>query len=92
MLSLPRTGMPYQSFRTYLVRPNGRLNDEGVMPDIIVPTTLADQIAGRDPALDDTLAMIRHLTIITPTEMSGPPQPCPLSGYQPVPRFPSHAG
>ncbi|MBK8986214.1 MAG: hypothetical protein IPM39_09055 [Chloroflexi bacterium] len=60
MLPLPRTGLPYQSSRMCLVRPNGRLSDEGVMPDIIVPTTLADQIAGRDPVLSHTLDMIRR--------------------------------
>jgi len=30
------------------------------MPDIIVPTTLADQIAGRDPVLAHTLDMIQR--------------------------------
>jgi hypothetical protein len=74
MLPLPRTGLLYQSSQTCLVRPSGRLNDEGVMPDIIVPTTLADQVAGRDPVLAHTLDMIRRLTTITPTEMSGPQQ------------------
>ena len=60
MLPLPRTGLLYQPSRTCFVRPNGRLNDEGVVPDIVVPSTLADQVAGRDPVLAQTLDMIRR--------------------------------
>ena len=59
MLPLPRTGLLYRISRTCFVRPSGVLDDQPVVPDIIVKTTIADEIAGHDPVMDYTLEMIR---------------------------------
>lgn len=56
---LPRTGLIYTVSRTCYVRPSGVLDNNPVIPDIVVKTTIEDQIAGRDPVLDYTLEMIR---------------------------------
>jgi C-terminal processing protease CtpA/Prc len=56
---LPRTGLIYTLARICYVRPNGVLDDLPVIPDIIVETTIEDQIAGRDPVLEYTLDMIQ---------------------------------
>jgi C-terminal processing protease CtpA/Prc len=36
------------------------LDDRGIVPDILVETTIEDQIAGTDPVLDYTLEMIER--------------------------------
>ncbi len=59
MLPLPRTGLLYRSSQTCFVRPSGVLDDQPVVPDIIVKTTIADEIAGNDPVMDYTLEIIR---------------------------------
>lgn len=56
---LPRTGLMYTLSKTCYVRPSGVLDDNPVIPDIIVETTIEDKIAGRDPVLEYTLDMIR---------------------------------
>jgi hypothetical protein len=56
---LPRTGLMYTLSKTCYVRPSGVLDDNPVIPDINVETTIEDQIAGRDPVLKYTLDMIR---------------------------------
>jgi len=53
---LPRTGLRYTLSKTCYVRPSGVLDDNPVIPDIVVETTLE---AGRDPVLEYTLDMIR---------------------------------
>jgi hypothetical protein len=57
---LPRTGLLYTVSRTCYVRPSGILDNNPVVPDIIVKTTIEDQIADRDPVLEYTLDMIRN--------------------------------
>jgi C-terminal processing protease CtpA/Prc len=42
-----------------MIRPNGKLDDRGIIPDILVTTTIEDQIKGNDPVLDYVLEMIR---------------------------------
>ncbi|MCB9422879.1 MAG: hypothetical protein H6667_23975 [Ardenticatenaceae bacterium] len=59
MSSLPRTGLRYRISRTCYVRPSGVLDDQPVVPDIIVKTAVIDQIAGNDPVLTYTLEMIQ---------------------------------
>lgn len=59
MPSLPHTHLLYRASRTCYVRPSGILDDRSVAPDIIVRTTINDQIAGNDPVLTYTLDMIR---------------------------------
>jgi hypothetical protein len=56
---LPRTKLRYMCSRQCLIRPNGIVDDRGVIPDTIVKTTIADQLAGNDPVLDYTLEIIR---------------------------------
>jgi hypothetical protein len=56
---LPRTGLMYTLSKTCYVRPSGMLDDLPVIPDIVVKTTIEDQIAGRDPVLEYTLELIR---------------------------------
>lgn len=56
---LPRTKLPYRISVECYVRPSGVLDDNPVIPDIIVETTIEDQIAGRDPVLEYTLKMIK---------------------------------
>lgn len=56
---LPRTGLMYTLSKTCYVRPSGVLDDLPVIPDIVVKTTIEDQIAGRDPVLEYTLELIR---------------------------------
>ncbi len=57
---LPRTKLLYRVAKTCYVRPSGVLDDQPVIPDILVETTLQDQIAGKDPVLDYTVKMIRN--------------------------------
>lgn len=59
-LSLPRTDLTYYISRTCYVRPNGVLNDRGVIPDVIVETTIQDRLTGKDPVLEYTLDLIRN--------------------------------
>lgn len=59
MLPLPRTGLLYLCSRECFVRPSGVVDDRGVVPDILVETTIEDQIAGIDPVLNYTLELIR---------------------------------
>ena len=56
---LPRTGLFYTVSKTCFVRPSGVLDDNPVIPDIVVKTTIEDQIKGRDPVLEYTLNLIR---------------------------------
>jgi C-terminal processing protease CtpA/Prc len=56
---LPRTGLQYQYSRTCYVRPSGIFDERGVIPDIIIETTIEDQITGNDRVLNYTLEMIR---------------------------------
>jgi hypothetical protein len=56
---LPRTGLRYTLSKTCYVRPSGVFDDDPVIPDIVVDTTIEDEIAGRDPVLEYTLDMIR---------------------------------
>jgi hypothetical protein len=42
-----------------LIRPNGIVDGRGVIPDMIVKTTINDMIIGKDPVLDYTLKLIR---------------------------------
>ena len=57
---LSHTRLQYRYSRTCYVRPNGVLDDRGVIPDIIIKTTINDQINNADPVLDYTLKMIRE--------------------------------
>lgn len=59
-LSLLRTGLTYYISRTCYVRPNGMLDERGVIPDMIVKTTVRDRVTGKDPVLEYTLDMIRQ--------------------------------
>jgi hypothetical protein len=56
---LPRTGLNFILSTRCSVRPSGVLDDLPVIPDIVVKTTIEDQIAGRDPVLEYTLNLIR---------------------------------
>ena len=56
---LPRTRLSYMIPTRCLIRPNGIVDGRGVIPDMIVETTIDDMIAGNDPVLDTTLKMIR---------------------------------
>ncbi len=57
---LPRTKLVYEISTECFVRPNGVLDDHPLIPDVIVETTINDQITGKDPVLDYTLEMIRN--------------------------------
>ena len=57
---LSHTRLQYRYSRTCYVRPNGILDDHGVIPDIMIKTTINDQINNTDPVLDHTLQMIRE--------------------------------
>jgi len=57
---LPRTKLSYILSTKCVVRPSGVLDNNPVIPDIVVKTTIEDQIAGRDSVLDYTLNMIRN--------------------------------
>ena len=59
-MPLPRTGLFYTISKTCYVRPSGVLDENPVIPDIVVKTIFEDQIAGRDPVLEYTLNMIRN--------------------------------
>jgi hypothetical protein len=59
---LPRTGLRYMVPRTCFVRPNGLQDDQGVVPDLLVTSTVADRLAGNDPVLTATLDLIRSGT------------------------------
>jgi C-terminal processing protease CtpA/Prc len=56
---LPKTGLIYMVSGMCYVRPNGIVDGRGVIPDMIVKTTINDKITGSDPVLDYTLKMIR---------------------------------
>jgi hypothetical protein len=56
---LPRTKLLYRISVECYVRPSGVLDDNPVIPEIVVKTTIEDQIADRDPVLEYTLEMIR---------------------------------
>jgi hypothetical protein len=56
---LPRTKLLYRISVECYVRPSGVLDDNPVIPNILVKTTIEDQIAGRDPVLEYTLSLIR---------------------------------
>jgi hypothetical protein len=56
---LPRTGLKYMVSSQCYIRPNGTVDGRGVIPDMIVETTINDRITGSDPVLDYTLKMIR---------------------------------
>ncbi len=58
-LKLPRTGLNYYCSTICFVRPNGVLDDQPMIPDYVVETTVQDQLAGRDPVLDYALDLIR---------------------------------
>jgi C-terminal processing protease CtpA/Prc len=57
---LPGTGLRYMISTKCLIRPNGIVDGRGVIPDIIVETTIDDMITGKDPVLDYTLKLIRE--------------------------------
>jgi C-terminal processing protease CtpA/Prc len=56
---LPKTGLRYMVSGMCYIRPNGIVDGHGVIPDMIVKTTINDQITGNDPVLDYTLKMIQ---------------------------------
>ncbi len=58
-VALPRTHLLYRCPVSCYVRPSGVLDDRGVMPDVIVETTLQDRLAGMDPVLAYALELIR---------------------------------
>jgi hypothetical protein len=58
--SLPRTKLYYILSRRCFVRPNSVVDGQPVIPDILIETTVQDQLAGKDPVLDYTLEMIRN--------------------------------
>ena len=58
-----RATSPFSGFVGYFTTklffgPKPHPDGQGVVPDVSVPTTLADRIAGRDPVMDKTLALI----------------------------------
>ena len=57
---LPRTKLIYEVSTECFVRPSGLLDDQPLIPDIRVETTINDQLAGKDPVLDYTLEMIQN--------------------------------
>ena len=57
---LPRTDLTYWCSKTCYVRPSGVLDDRGVIPDMIVETTIQDRLTGKDPVLEYTLDLIRN--------------------------------
>jgi C-terminal processing protease CtpA/Prc len=58
-LSLSKTGLTYTLPTSCDARPSGVIDGRGVVPEILVKTTIQDQLAGKDPVLDYTLEMIR---------------------------------
>jgi hypothetical protein len=58
---LPRTGLMYTVSKTCYVRPSGVLDDLPVTPNVIVDTSIDDQINGKDPVLEYTLNLISAL-------------------------------
>lgn len=58
-LSLSKTGLTYLLPISCDVRPSGVIDGNGVIPDILVKTTIQDRLEGKDPVLDYTLEMIR---------------------------------
>ncbi len=56
--ALTNTRLQYNYSRTCMIRPNGKLDDRGILPDILVTTTIEDQIKGNDPVLNYVLEMI----------------------------------
>lgn len=58
--SLPRTKLIYILSRRCNVRPSDVLDNQPVIPDILVKTTVADQVALKDPVLDYTIETIRN--------------------------------
>jgi C-terminal processing protease CtpA/Prc len=57
---LPRTGLRYSVSSKCFIRPDGVVDGRGVIPDIMVKTTIHDIITGNDPVLDYTLDLIRN--------------------------------
>ena len=55
---LPRTQLTGTVAHAHLVLANGKSWDRGVNPDIVIPTKPADILAGKDPVLENTLALI----------------------------------
>ncbi len=58
--TVPNTGMVANLTTKVFFAPKPHPNRQGVVPDVVVPTTPADTAAGRDPVLARTLAMIAH--------------------------------
>jgi C-terminal processing protease CtpA/Prc len=56
---LPRTGLKYMVSGQCYIRPNGIVDGRGVIPDMIVKTTIDDMLTGNDPVLEYTLKLIR---------------------------------
>ncbi len=61
-VTAPSTGTAGLFTTKYFLAPKPHPDRQGVIPDIVVPTTLADRIAGRDPVLERTLALIAAQT------------------------------
>lgn len=57
---LPRTRLIYEISTECFLRPSGIQDDQPLIPDMIVETTINDLITGSDPVLDYTLEMIRN--------------------------------
>ena len=57
---LSHTQLQYTSARTCFVRPSGTLDSTGVIPDVIVKTTIEDYLAGRDPVLAKAIDSIKE--------------------------------
>jgi hypothetical protein len=58
--SLPRTKLYYILSRRCFIRPNRVVDDQPVIPDILIENTIQDELAGKDPVLDYTLELIRN--------------------------------
>ena len=58
-ITLSHTHLQYTYSSSCYVRPDGIIENNGVIPDAIVRTTIDDYIAGRDPVLAKVIDLIR---------------------------------
>lgn len=58
-ITLSHTHLQYTYSSSCYVRPDGINDNKGVIPDVIVRTTIDDYIAGRDPVLAKVIDLIR---------------------------------
>lgn len=56
---LSHTHLQYTYSKTCFVRPSGILDSSGVIPDVIVKTTIEDYMAGQDPVLARAIELIK---------------------------------